>query len=80
MRCTDRQLTFLLLFSRAVFLAQQIIMRFQPWASGMPGGGASGGQAGWGHMSPQQMRNPWQDPNALGMVFILFSFLCFYYC
>ncbi|PIO76958.1 hypothetical protein TELCIR_00950 [Teladorsagia circumcincta] len=31
----------------------------------MPGGGASGGQAGWGHMSPQQMRNPWQDPNAL---------------
>ncbi|WKY14456.1 hypothetical protein Q1695_000194 [Nippostrongylus brasiliensis] len=37
----------------------------QPWASGMPGGGASGGQAGWGHMSPQQMRNPWQDPNAL---------------
>ncbi|EYC35346.1 hypothetical protein Y032_1074g3547, partial [Ancylostoma ceylanicum] len=37
----------------------------QPWASGMPGGGASGAQAGWGHMSPQQMRNPWQDPNAL---------------
>ncbi|KHJ94883.1 hypothetical protein OESDEN_05186 [Oesophagostomum dentatum] len=31
----------------------------------MPGGGASGAQAGWGHMSPQQMRNPWQDPNAL---------------
>uniref|UniRef100_A0A1I7XLD4 Short/branched chain specific acyl-CoA dehydrogenase, mitochondrial n=1 Tax=Heterorhabditis bacteriophora TaxID=37862 RepID=A0A1I7XLD4_HETBA len=38
----------------------------QPWGSGMPGGGASGGgQAAWGHMSPQQMRNPWQDPNAL---------------
>lgn len=44
----------------------QNIYLFQPWASGMPGGGASGAQAGWGHMSPQQMRNPWQDPNALG--------------
>ncbi|CAI4233129.1 unnamed protein product [Auanema sp. JU1783] len=35
----------------------------QAWGGPMPGAASGSNPGGWGHMSPQQMRNPWPDGN-----------------